>query len=186
MIRGYEANSEKSWMYVPREPATFGHLIVVSGKHYEDISDKRLVNDAEQQKELMRIVVELCSKMEESLTYKGEKCEKIYVVTECETPNLHLHFHLLPRFRSDKNGHMFLFEKELEEARWMLENNDKEEKKEDKIRDMHNRIGVAEGFLDFHKYLICSNKWVKSNDARDKFIKEIKEEIERILEKKNS
>jgi len=185
MIKGYKYNENRKnpWVFVPREPATFGHVVVVSGKHYEDISD--IAQDVKHLEEIMKVVTELASKMKNYLKLNGEengkKCKRIYIVSECETSNFHLHIHLIPRFKGDKKGHMFLFERELEEARWMLE----KDKKEDKIRDMYNRIGTAEGILNFHKQLICSNEWVRLNYERENFIINTREKIEEILEKKD-
>jgi len=60
---------------------------------------------------------------------------------------------------------VFLFERDLEEARWKL----KKDIDEDKIRDTYHRIGTAEGTLSFHKNLIRSDQWLKSNVKRMKF-----------------
>lgn len=178
MIKGYEPKDENPWVYVPREPATFGHLIVAAGKCYEDIGDKSLLQDTDHMKQIMNVISELASVTKEHLKRNGKKCERVYVVSECDTPNLHLHFHLIPRFQGDKKGHMFLFERELEEARWKLET----DIDEDKIRNAYHRIGTAEGILNFHKNLIRSDQWLISDVKRKEFISKIKSKIEEILQ----
>ena len=180
IINGYEPKDENPWVYVPREPATFGHLIVVSGKCYSDMGDKGLLQDTDHMKQIMNVISELALLTKQHLKCNAKKCERVYVVSECDTPNLHLHFHLIPRFLGDKKGHMFLFERELEEARWKL----KTDIDEDKIRDAYDRIGTAESILSFHKNLIRSDRWLKSNPKRKEFIGKIKSEIEGILIKK--
>lgn len=178
IIKGYEPDGKKPWAYVPCEPATFGHVIVVSGKHYLDICHETFSKNEEDSveehmKDIMRIVRALALKMKK-LEHNGKKCEKVYMVSECETPNLHLHFHLIPRFQGDNTGHMFLFEKELEELRWKLEN----DASEDKNRNGYQRIGMATGLLDFHRDLIRADKWVKSNKDRIDFIEKIRKWFE--------
>jgi len=178
------------WVVVPRDPATFGHLLVISWRGYDkknqDISDKGLFEDPEPKPkhmyEIMGLIHELASMMKKSLKYGERRCERVYVATLCETKDFPFHFHLIPRFEGDKTGFMFLFERELEEVRWMLEN----DKKHDKIAEACNRIGKSEGILDFHKYLVHSNEWVRSNEERKGFICQIREEINRILDEEPS
>lgn len=181
MIKGYEPKDENPWVYVPREPATFGHLVVVSGKCYRDIGDMGLLQDIDQLKKTMKVISELASKMKEHLKWNEKTCERVYVVSECDTPNFHLHFHLIPRFHGDKKGHIFLFERELEEARWKLE----KDIDEAKIRDAYHRIGTAEGILDFHRNLIRSDRWLRSDVERVEFIGRIKLEVDEILMKRS-
>lgn len=179
IIRGYEPKDRRPWAYVPREPATFGHAVVVSGEPYIDVCDQTISEDEERfvpehLQEIMKMIRELALKMR-SLEQNGKKCKKVYVITQCETPDLHLHFHLIPRFEGDKKGHVFLFEKELEEARWMLG----DDTNENKIRDAYYRLGVAEGILDFHRNLIRSSTWIRSNADRVKLIEDIKERLKK-------
>lgn len=178
MIKGYEANVDKPWVCVSREPATFGHLLVASGIGYSGISDDRLARDPEHLKEMMRLISEITSKMNKNLKLNGRECEKVYVVTQCETRNLHLHFHLIPRFEGDNTGNIFLFEKELEEARWMLDSDEK-----GKVREACDRIAIAERILNCHKNLIRSRKWARPNEERKRFVQEIKMKVDEILGK---
>lgn len=179
VIKGYEPKGKTPWAYVPREPATFGHAVVVAGEPYLDICDQTMPEGEERfvpkhLQEMMKMIRELALKMR-SLEYNGKKCEKVYVITECETPDLHLHFHLIPRFEGERKGHVFLFEKELEEARWMLGN----DTNENKIRDAYYSLGVVKGMLDFHKNLIRSNKWTRLNADRVRLIEDIRERLKK-------
>jgi len=110
MLKGYEynRNSVKPWVFVPREPEAFGHLVVASGKHYADISDEKLTTDRKYSGQIISLINKLSVKMRKELEYEGRKCEKVYVSTLCETENMHLHFHLIPRFKGDKEGFMHL------------------------------------------------------------------------------
>lgn len=173
--------NECYWVVIPREPATFGHLLVISWKGYDeneqDITDEGLFEDKNHMQEIMEVIRDLTRVMKESLTdLKERRCKRVYVVNECETENFPFHFHLIPRFEGDTTGNLFLFERELEEARWMVQ----KDQKESKIRDGCCRIGTTEGILNHHKYLIWSNEWAKSNEEREEFIEEIKAKIEQI------
>ena len=59
VIKGYEPKDNNPWAHVPREPATFGHLVVVSGKYYRDISDEALLTDIDHMKQIMDVINEL-------------------------------------------------------------------------------------------------------------------------------
>jgi len=122
----------------------------------------------------MRTMHELASIMKDCLTSNGEasgkKCKKVYLVSECETKNFPFHFHLIPRFECEKTGNLFLFEKELEEARWMS----KEDREEAKIQDGFGRVAEAEAILDYHRWLLLANRWIKSDDEWEKFISRMK------------
>ena len=181
MVKGFEYHEDRknSWVFVPREPANFGHLVVVSGRHYEDISDGELKDDTECLTELLSLINKLAARIKLHLTKNGKRCKKVYVSTLCETKNFHLHFHLIPRFEGDKTGFFFLFDKELEEQRWML----KDDIVEDKIHDGYLTIGAANGLLRFHEFLIQSNKWARSQEERENYVQSIKTEIEKILKK---
>jgi diadenosine tetraphosphate (Ap4A) HIT family hydrolase len=162
------------WIVVPQEPATFGHLLAVSwkssGEH--DITDEGLFTDNSHIQNMMRAIHELTLRMKSSLTSNGKadgrKCEKVYVATLCETKDFPFHFHVIPRFEGDKEGFAYLLEKELEEARWM----DRETGRNEKVKDGYRRIGSTEVLLDYHKCLMSSDKWVRTNKERDGFVSE--------------
>jgi len=191
-------STEGYWIVVPREPATFGHLLVVSWKGLredQDITDKGLFEDEVHMKEIMKVIHKLAFTMKEQLQYQGKRCERVYVATLCETSKFPFHFHLIPRFEGDRQGFAYLFEKELEEARWMFDCDEscgehcktlfegKCPEKYDKIVGSSGRIVDAECVLERNKDEICSNKWARSNEERRQFIQLIKVEIERILAK---
>lgn len=107
---------------------------------------------------------------------------------------MHLHFHLIPRFEGDKEGFMHLFERELEGARWIYDCKREEckadckhtfekecRKKYDKINGSSGRLLIAECVVERHESWICSDRWAKSNEERESFIKQIKEKIEEII-----
>lgn len=180
MIKGYEARDDgKPWACVPREPEAFGHLIVAAGKHYVDISDEKLAGDKDQLEQIMRLINKLCLKMKKYLRFEGRICERVYVSTLCETENMHLHFHLIPRFKGDRTGFRSLFEKELDGTRWMLN----ERSEDQKIREGYCAVLDAGTIVDFHKHLFASNRWLRPNKDRESFIEEVKNRIEEILDK---
>jgi len=161
------------WVVVPEEPCTFGHLLVISweGSQEQDITDAGLFTDDNHIQKLMRTAHEFAFMMKTCLTSNGEangkKCERIYLVSECDTKSFPFHFHLIPRFECEKTGNIFLFEKELEEARWMLN----EDEEEEKIQDGFGRIAGGEAVLNYHKWQLLSDRWARSNPEREEFIK---------------
>lgn len=188
---------EDYWVVVPREPATKGHLPVISWKgqaENQDIADEELFKDAEHMKEILKLIHKLVHVMKQQLKNNGRRCERVYVATLCETKDFPFHFYLVPRFEGDRRGFAYLFERELEEARWIFDCNEKcetdcrsffEQKcsnRYDKIVESSGRIVDAECVLRKHKNLICSDKWVRSNEERKNFVRLVKEEMERILE----
>ncbi len=164
---------------VPDQPATFGHVVIVSMKstpHFEDITDLDPENE-EHETHLEKIIFfaqTLSKKIKENLTYKGKKVKKVYLLSLCETP--HLHFHLIPRFEADNTGYLFLFEKELEENRWQIE---KENVGDTNLRG-GKRIAEGEGVLSYYTKLLDSNKWAKDSEQKNTRIKEIKRELDRL------
>jgi len=164
------------WVVVPNRPTNFGHLLIISWKSggSHGIEDEKLFEDSRHMQNLMNAVHELASKMKSHLTSNGKangkRCEKVYIVSECETPDFPFHFHLIPRFEDDNKGHFYLFEKELEEARWMVDETNGNEKCKDGLQ----RIRNTETCLQAHRRLISSNKWAKSNEEREKFVKRIR------------
>jgi hypothetical protein len=105
--------------------------------------------------------------MKSSVTSNGEtngkKCEKVYLVSECETKNFPFHFHLIPRFEGEKQGHVFLLEKELEESRWM-----------GKDQNENQRIMDIESILSYYKQILDSGVWKRSKEEQIEYIGDIK------------
>lgn len=184
ILKGYEYDKERltPWVFIPREPEAFGHLIVAAGKHYTDISDEKLAKDTDHLGQIMRLINELCLKMRKCLRFEGRICERVYVSTLCETENMHLHFHLIPRFKGDRTGFKYLLERELDGTRWMLKDNSKDQK----IREGYYAVLDAGTIVDFYKHLFASNKWLRPNVDRESFIEEIRKRIEEILERSHT
>ena len=170
-----KATDNSYWIVVPKEPCTFGHLLVISWKGYQeqDITDEGLFTDSNHMQKLMRAVKEHVFTMKSCLTYNGKlngkKCEKVYIISECETKNFPFHFHLIPRFECEKTGNLFLLEKEFIEARWISD----DDKKQDKIKNGFGRIAEGEVVLNYNKLLLLSGKWARSDEERDELIKNI-------------
>ena len=171
----HKSDDDSCWVVVPDRPATFGHILVISwrGCKNQDITDKGLFIDKRHMTDYIRTIHDLSFEMKSCLTSNGEtngkKCEKVYLVSECETEKLPFHFHLIPRFEGEKNGNLFLFKKELEEARWIF----KDEQEGEKIQDGHLRISKAEAILTHHKSLLHANNWVRSKGEREKNVEKI-------------
>lgn len=172
MIEGY--GEGENWVVVPRQIATLGHLLVVTKKHYNDISDAELSREVLEN--VTTTIQKLCRNMMKKplTTPKGKKVKKVYVLTQCETP--HLHFQVIPRYEGDMNGNLFLFERELQETRCQLEN----ESREDTNLKGRRRIHQMERILKDHKSLILSDTWVRDTNEVKKLIEETKTEIEKM------
>jgi diadenosine tetraphosphate (Ap4A) HIT family hydrolase len=169
-IRDGEMNCIPPFVLIPREPASIGHVLVVSGKPYSDIGDPRF--KLEHQKEIMNLITALASTMKKSLKSGRKNCRKVYLVSECENPILHLHFHLIPNFDGDHQGHLFLFEKELEEARWVV---NKDEKKAEVVQEGCKRIGQIAGILGYYDRLLAEKSWTKDDSSRNELIRKTEE-----------
>lgn len=167
-----KSSDDSYWVVVPDKPATFGHLLVISWRGYQkqDITDKGLFRDDNHMRGIMRVIHDLAFEMKSCLTSNGEangkKCEKVYLVSECETENFPFHFHLIPRFECEKAGHLYLFKQELEETRWVL----KKGQEDRQIQKGRVRVSEAEDSLIYHKSLFLSNKWARSNPEREEFV----------------
>jgi diadenosine tetraphosphate (Ap4A) HIT family hydrolase len=118
---------KKGYWYavVPREMGTFGQVLLVVKKmkgeieHISDMSDPKLLCDKDRLLSIITGIHEISSRLTNSLTdQRGRRVQKVYVLTQCEGKNCHLHFQLLPRYEGDSIGNEFLYACELEEARW--------------------------------------------------------------------
>jgi diadenosine tetraphosphate (Ap4A) HIT family hydrolase len=171
-----QSPDDSYWVVVPMEPCTFGHLLIISWKgcQEQDITDEGLFTDSHHVPELMRKAQELSFMMKGCLTSNGastgKKCERVYLVSECETERFPFHLHLIPRFKCENTGNLFLFEKELDEARWMPTKDGNSAK----IEDGYRRVAKAKAILDYHKRLLAAAKWTKSDEDRQDFIEEVK------------
>lgn len=171
----YKSDDKAYWVIVPDKPATFGHILLISWMSFQqqDIADKGLFSNKDHMRDIIRTIHDLVVEMKDCLTSTGEpngkRCEKVYLISECETEDVPFHFHLIPRFEGEKKGHLFLFEKEMEEARWLVD-----EDHEDKKKDGHSRISKVEDILTSHKSLLQTNNWVKDNEKRENTVEKIR------------
>jgi len=178
---GRKLNYENEYLYtvVPREPAMYGHILVVSKKlgykHVEDITDPTLTT--EQLKAMVTAVQKLSRLIKENLTYKGKCVKKVYVLTQCELP--HFHFHLKPRYEREESGDKFLYLKELEEERWIVSDTDGDRKNKQGIK----KIQQMKMKLNAYEKLIDSNKWARPNRKRIFFIERIRKKLNDLIEK---
>lgn len=117
---------DKYWyLVIPQEIGAFGQVLLVVRKleedqrHITDVTDTKLLDDPERLKSILEGVHKVSNKLKGKLKdQKGRKIEKIYVLTQCEEADSHLHFQLYPRYEGDSVGNEFLYKCELEEARW--------------------------------------------------------------------
>jgi len=191
----YEANGKKLdyenkyfYVVVPKEPAMYGHILIVSkkmsDKHAEDITD--IDNLKEDQLKAMIVAAQKLSWLMKKELKKdnGKRVRKVYVITQCETP--HFHFHLKPRYENEYEGEYavpgdaFLCLKELEEARW---HKNESNNISANVKGLE-RIQKIELGLCKHKMLINSKIWARPDEERKAFIDEIKKHMDGLI--KNS
>ncbi len=164
------SDSDSCWVVIPDKPATFGHLVVFSWEGYQeqDITDKGLFMCDQHMQKVIRIIHDLAFTMKSSLTSNGEltgkKCEKVYIVSACETKGLPFHVHLIPRFKAEKQGYVFLLEKELEESRWM-----------GKEQNGNKRITEIESIINYYKPILKSGSWKRSKKEQTRYLGEMKD-----------
>jgi histidine triad (HIT) family protein len=100
-------DNEDYYAILAKEPKIMGHTLVVSKKHYSDITELDLNNPSTG--EILRAVVYWAKRLKEVLL-SNDKNAKIYLMTICEhwepselragqKTTEHLHFHLLPRYK---------------------------------------------------------------------------------------
>jgi len=126
-IRKLRFEDKKGYWYVvvPSEIGTFGQVLLIVRKmewekeHISDISDPKLLSDKKRLLSIISGIHEISNRLARGLTdQRGRKVEKAYVLTQCEGENSHLHFQFLPRYEGDADSNEFLYNCELEEARW--------------------------------------------------------------------
>lgn len=126
-IRKLKLEDQNGYWYVvvPEEIGIFGQVLMVVRKmkeekeHISDMSDPRLLENKERLLSIICGIHEISNMLKKRLTNQKErKVEKVYVLTQCEGRNSHLHFQFFPRYEDDLTGNEFLYSCELEEARW--------------------------------------------------------------------
>jgi diadenosine tetraphosphate (Ap4A) HIT family hydrolase len=182
---GRKLNYENEHFYlaVPREPAMYGHVLVVSKKtgdgHAEDIADPKL--SPEQLKSMVTAVQLLARWMKNEIRYEGKDIKKVYVLTQCETP--HFHFHLKPKYKGDESGDVFLCLKELDELSWITSES---QTKEDKCIEGLKRLQRIELGLCEHRDTMNKGLWARENTERMAFTDKIATDMEALIKKHRS
>ncbi len=168
---------DKYYVVFPLEPAMFGHLLVIlktpkvlleNHDHIKDITDPKLDSDL-----LIQFIVGVqcfSRQIKEKLSVNGNNVEKVYLLSQCDGTE-HFHFHLKPRFSSDRlRGDRFLLDKECEEARWT----DSQEDLKKFLEKSEERIQEIGGIHDKYKKLIETSEWRKDDSIRFRWLNEIK------------
>lgn len=83
-----------------------GHTIVVSQEHFDDITDRKILERKNEVAEFWEGVRQCACRLKEVLG-----AERIYVASLCDGI-IHLHVHLIPRYDKDKTGFGFMGERE--------------------------------------------------------------------------
>jgi diadenosine tetraphosphate (Ap4A) HIT family hydrolase len=107
--RGIAEDNKGIWFAtLSIDPYSEGHTIVVSSKHYDDISDFRISQNKSEVAEFWSGVHQCARRLKEIL---GP--ERIYLASLCDGVE-HLHIHLIPRYKEDakKKGFGFMGERE--------------------------------------------------------------------------
>ena len=95
----------------------------------------------------------------------------MYVLSQCETGKFPFHFQLIPRFENDQSGNLYLLERELEESRWTVG----KEAKDEKLTSGSNRVTQVEGLSISNRSKILEKRWVRSDEERKDFIIKLSE-----------
>ena len=170
--RKLEIEDEKGYWYavVPKEIGAYGQLLLITTKldeekrHITDITDPLLLKNEVRILSILKGISEISSKLKTKLVrLDGKKVEKIYVVTQCEGCDSHLHFHLYPKFEHDLNGNQFLYSCELTEARWQ----------DPPHIDPKKRITEGKDIIQKFKVLIDQNKFIFKNDYKEKTLEKM-------------
>ena len=149
---------DNSFVFVPREHGTFGHLLLITREHFNDLTTSI---PAEVAKEIIEKINYVCMQMKQHLQYRGKKVSRVYLASLNETggENSHMHFHLIPRYEDEKTGFEFLYSLELEEAKLKLNGEDREYTPDERLRSMQGKI---EGELS----LLHNNKWRRFRSSK--------------------
>ncbi len=163
---------------VPKEIGTFGQVLLVAkkkpedGRHITDISDSLLLKDPSRLQSIMKGISIISNKLKEGLKdSQGRIVEKVYVLTQCEGKESHLHFQFFPRYKGDLERNMFLYNCELEEARWQ----DPPELKPE------TRIMEGRRILKKYDQLLKENQFFYHIDYRSKVTDDTVKELNRVL-----
>lgn len=174
-IRKLQLEDKNGYWYavVPNEIGVFGQVLLVVTKreedknHITDITDPELLLNEERLLSVIKGIHEISSKLKQGLT----KVEKIYVLTQCEDKNSHLHFQFYPRYEGNATGNEFLFACELEEARWQ----------DPPDIPPSKRIEKGKRILKNYEILIERSKFSLSTESKLSKLKEVAQKLNEIL-----
>nr|MDO8083121.1 HIT domain-containing protein [Candidatus Freyarchaeota archaeon] len=168
----YSDVDEDFYVAIPQEPAMEGHLLVVSKDHIKDITEI----ENRRQLSVLSKMIKVSAKISRELKKWDKSISKVYILCEGETQ--HLHFHLKPRREREETGDLFLFEKELQESRWVLDSENKSEVRRATLEKGIERIKKGIALAEKHKTLIKMGEWLKPRKEVEEFYKNmIKKEL---------
>lgn len=102
--RGFYEKSEHCIVTLAPEQLSLGHTLVILRQHAKDMSDDQVTHEE---------YVDMCNTIKEvSILLKSKLgAERIYVCSLCDGVE-HLHFHLIPRYKTDVSGFNFIGDRE--------------------------------------------------------------------------
>lgn len=103
--RGFYEGSKHCIVTLAPEQYSLGHTLIILKEHAEDMSDKEVTENE---------YIDMCNTIREvSILLKNKlRAERIYVCSLCDGVK-HLHFHLIPRYKTDIKGFNFVGEREI-------------------------------------------------------------------------
>jgi diadenosine tetraphosphate (Ap4A) HIT family hydrolase len=176
---GFEDKNGYWYTVVPEEIGTFGQVLMVVRKmkkderHITDVTDPMFQYNEERLISVIKGIHEISTRLKKCLTDQGgRRAEKIYVLTQCENENSHLHFQFLPRYERDPTGNEFLYACELEEARWQ----------DPPKKPLDERIRSGKHILARYERLLKRGDFIYTNEHKSKELEKIVQKLNHILE----
>lgn len=102
--RGFYEKSEHCIVTLAPEQYSLGHTLVILRQHAKDMSDDQVTD--EEYLDLCKTIKEVSNLLKSKLGAK-----RIYVCSLCDGVE-HLHYHLIPRYRTDIRGFNFVGDRE--------------------------------------------------------------------------
>jgi diadenosine tetraphosphate (Ap4A) HIT family hydrolase len=174
----YEDEKGYWYLVVPKEVGVFAQILLVVRKrntdtrHITDISDPQFLQDDDRLLSVMKGISVVSGKLKAGLEDpKGRRIEKVYVLTQCEGIETHLHFQLFPRYDGDHEQNEFLYECELEEARWQ----------DPPKRPPSSRINEGTKILEKYNSLLSKNEFLHSEQFKSVSINRIVRKLNEVL-----
>jgi len=95
-------DEDKDWhAFIPKDPEIYGHCIVTTKKHYEDILSSDGKEALDIMSEGLKIVADKIKKIDE------KRIHKVYFAMVGETKKTHMHYHLFPRYRFEHDSEIY-------------------------------------------------------------------------------